>query len=601
VSKWDENKASTLLCLWALATVLDVWMIWPHLWPIDGFGIVDFDQFLTWQLAVNDAGRSGSLLQWMPYLCGGVMGLGNPQSGALSPFNVFGIFFNPVHQFKLELLVHVLLVPVAFGMLSRALRLPLIVGLFGCLIWVGNGFINFRLLHGQTTFFALLLVPFLLALLIEEIQQAHERRGGFLPTGLSPTRVVMGIAIACLMILQDGLLVLMYTAFLLGGMALIASIRSRDAGPLYLVMVWGIWSVALCAVRLWPMVELLSDTPRNVDDRDFLTLSMAWDALFGIDQRELYHSFSEPNHSVWGAYGAFTGFVPWLLGLYGALRSRGAWRWPLFAVMILGVVLMFGNFASFAPWTLLRHVPPFQMIRAPYRFVILLIFGISVLSMVGAFELYNDLKSRLNVRWDTRTARRVSFMTGALLLLGVGTTLSFSVRPLLEEMIVSRAILPGEISRDKSFGYTVDNPAHMFGHVAAHQCIVNCYASIPFRIGVNPRTPVAYVPEGMGSVSLEAGINQLRLVVNAANPTTVIINHNYHEDWYVMSGNVKSMGPVGLGVIGLSVPAGEQEVVLEFVSASFLLGSVVSALSFAILLLGILIVTRRKLRSASSE
>jgi len=105
----------------------------------------------------------------------------------------------------------------------------------------------------------------------------------------------------------------------------------------------------------------------------------------------------------------------------------------------------------------------------------------------------------------------------------------------------------------------------------------------------------------MGSVSLEAGINQLRLVVNAANPTTVIINHNYHEDWYVMSGNVKSMGPVGLGVIGLSVPAGEQEVVLEFVSASFLLGSVVSALSFAILLLGILIVTRRKLRSASSE
>lgn len=580
---------------------MDLWLIWPHLWPIDGYGIVDFDQFFTWQLAVNDAGRTGKLLHWMPYLCGGVLGLGNPQSGALSPFNIFGLYFNPVHQFKLELLVHILLVPVAFGMLSRALRLPLVVGLFGCLVWVGNGFINFRLLHGQTTFFALLLVPFLVALLIEEIQQAHERRGGILLTGVSPNRVILGIAVACLMILQDGLLVLMYTAFLLGGMALVASTRSRDAGPLYLVTVWGICSVALCAVRLWPVFELLSDTPRNVDDRDFLTLSMAWNALFGVDQRELYHSFSEPNHSVWGAYGAFTGFVPWLLGLYGALRSRGAWRWPLFAAMILGVVLMFGNFASFAPWTLLRNVFPFQMIRAPYRFVILLIFGIAVLSMVGAFELYNDLMSRLNVRWKTKIARRVSFVSGTLLLLGLGVSLNLAVRPLLEEMIVSRAVLPGEISRDRSFGYTVDNPAHMFRHVAAHQCIVNCYDPMPFRIGVNPRTPPAFLPDGTGSVSLEAGVNQLRLVVNATDPTTVIINHHYHEDWHVVSGNVKSIGPVGLGVIGLSVPAGEQEVVLEFVSESFLLGSVVSALSFAMLLLGILIVMRRKLRSAGSQ
>lgn len=597
MSRWEDTRVSTLLFLWALATVLNVWMVWPHLWPIDAYGIVDFDQFFTWQLAVNDAGRSGELLHWMPYLCGGVMGLGNPQSGALSPFNFLGLYFNPVHQFKLELLIHILLVPIAFGMLAKALRLPLVVGLFGCVIWVGNGFVNFRLLHGQTTFFSLLLVPFLLALLIEEIQLANERGGGFRSTGVSLIRVVLGVAVVCLMILQDGVLVLMYTAFLLGGLALVASIRTRDAGPLYLVMCWGLCSVALCAVRLWPMAELLAATPRNVDDRDFLTLKMAWDALFGIDQRKLYFGFNEPNHSVWGAYGAFTGLIPWLLGLYGALRSRGPWRWPLFAVMILGFVLMFGNFAGFAPWTLLRNVPPFQMVRAPYRFVILLILGISVFSMVGAAELYSNLKSRLSVRMDTGTAKRTAFVVGAIILLGIASNLSWSLKPLLEETIVSHPRLPGEIDRERGFEYTVGNPAHMFGHVSHNQGIMNCYRSIPFNIGVNHRFPLAYVSEGTGSVSLEVGVNQLRLGVNSSDPTRVVINHHYHDDWYVKSGNVTAMGPVGLGVIGLSLPAGEQEVVLEFVSRTFLLGSVVSALSFAAFLLGILVVMRSRLRS----
>ena len=102
-------------------------------------------------------------------MCGGVLGIGNPQSGALSPFNVLGLFLNPVHQFKVELLLHILIMPIGFIMLTRSLKIPTPTALFGSVLWAGNGFLAFRLLHGQTTFFGLLLAPILLALMIEEI------------------------------------------------------------------------------------------------------------------------------------------------------------------------------------------------------------------------------------------------------------------------------------------------------------------------------------------------------------------------------------------------------------------------------------------------
>ncbi len=590
------KKSIAASVVWGLGALLSLWLISPHLWPPDSYGGVDFDQFFTWQLAVNTALQEGEILHWMPHLCGGIMGLANPQSGGLSPFNVLGLFLNPTHQFKIELLLHVLLSTIGFLMLARALRLPEPAALFGCVVWAGNGFVAFRMLHGQTTFFALWLVPILVALLIEEIYQSDARRAGLRTGTPSPYRWILGSTIVSLMILEDSVLVLMFAAFFLGGMALVASIRARDAGPIYLLLLWGSCSAALCAVRLWPMMELLQTTPRIVDDHDFLTFRMAYDALFHLDQHDLYLNFRRVfPHSVWGAYGAFSGVMPWLLGAYGAVRSRGPWRLPLFLVMIFGLVLMFGNFAGFAPWTLLRGIPPFHMVRAPYRFVILILIGLAMLSMVGGNALFRDLQSYLTNRIGIARARAAAAVAVAVLLLVTAGMLKFALAPLLNDMIVPRPVVPTSIEdRDDQFVHGIGNPRDMLPLVAKNKGILNCYRSMPFDLIVDPSAPPAYLLDTHQEVELFVGVNELRLKVELAEPGVVLVNQRFHQGWVVTSGTVEQLGPVGPGLIGLRLPVGEQVVVLSFASGSFIKGLFLTSFSLVCALVAMLMWIRRR-------
>ena len=60
--------------------------------------------------------------------------------------------------------------------------------------------------------------------------------------------------------------------------------------------------------------------------------------------------------------------VPAFLFVYATIR------WPRLVaerfapLLIIGVVLMFGNFASIAPWTILQQIPPLTMLHAAHRF-----------------------------------------------------------------------------------------------------------------------------------------------------------------------------------------------------------------------------------------
>ena len=416
-------------------------------------------------------------------------------------------------------------------------------------------------------------------------------------TGLpSPHRWILGAAVLSLMILEDGVLVLMFAAFFLGGMALVASLRTRDAGPIYLLILWGLCSAALCAVRLWPMMELLQTTPRIVDDRDFLTLRMAYDALFHFDQHDLYLNYRAVSpHSVWGAYGAFSGVLPWVLGAYGVVRSRGPWRLPLLIVMLFGLVLMFGNFAGLAPWTLLRGIPPFHMVRAPYRFVILILMGLAILSMVGGSALFRDLQSFLTDRIGIPKARTAASVAVAVLLLGTAANLRSALAPLLNDMIVARPAVPKSIEgRDQRFGHGIGNPRDMLPMIAGNRGILNCYRSMPFDLIVDPSTPPAYLLGTHQEVDIFVGVNELRLEVELAEPGFVLVNQRYHRDWVVTSGTVEYLGPVGPGLIGLRLPAGEQVVVLSFASGSFIMGLFLTSFSLLCALVAMLMWIRKR-------
>src|SRR5215213_6288427 len=121
--------------------------------------------FLAWQLAVNDALAHAELLHWTHHFCGGMPGLAEPQSGALSPFNLLGLIVDPIVQMKINVFAHFAVCSAGFVLLTRRMGVPDWYGIAGFVIWAGNGMIAFRLLHGQETFYPLLYLPLMVALI----------------------------------------------------------------------------------------------------------------------------------------------------------------------------------------------------------------------------------------------------------------------------------------------------------------------------------------------------------------------------------------------------------------------------------------------------
>ena len=284
---------------------------------------------------------------------------------------LFRSFFNPVVQMKISVAAHLCASAAGFHLLVRRARWPVYFAMVAFVIWTGNGFVAFRLLHGQETFYPLLYLPLMLALLWPYLCGDREH-------GEIRRDVLMGTALVSLMVLEDGFQVLIYAGIFFGSAGLMAGILRRDFRALGVLAAWMGWAMLLCAVRLLPMVELLHEHPRLTTEQDFLTAAMLIDAFFNPRQLALYSGFQlAAPHNVWAAYGAYTGWAPFVLFAYGAVLA-GVRRQPVFLPLLVAVLasflLMLGHFAEWSPWTLLHNLPLMDMVRAPHRFASMVIF-----------------------------------------------------------------------------------------------------------------------------------------------------------------------------------------------------------------------------------
>jgi hypothetical protein len=571
--------------LWGVAVGLGAYLLWPLIYPLDSQGLIDTDRFLAWQLAINDAMRHGKLLHWMPYFCGGVPALANPEYGSLSPFNPIGLLVNPVFQFKLEILFHLLIMPAGFVLIAKALKLPLWTIMFGVAVWIGNGFLAFRLHHGQTTFFPLMLVPLLVGWMLSQIQEQ--------PTSFESHRwprldfVIGGVLITSIIILEDGILVLLYTVLILAILAGLHGLRQKDIRPLIMLSSWIIGASLLCAARVFPMVELLVSIPRLVTDQDFLTPSMAVNSLFARDQLKLYLEFPPAgHHNIWAAYGAYCGIIPFILSTYATIRRPRFAAFYFVPILMVGLVFMFGNFASFAPWTLVRQIPPLTMVRASHRFVILVLLMLSVMSMLGAYLLHQDIYRRTG-------RRHIATFVILGLFVGIVFQMTTALHPLLYWGSRTYLPIPQEIDHKAPFTREHFRLDRTLNQVAHNQAINECNEPMPYQDNTELSRPSSYTLEGSARTSLSVHVNELHVAINADTPSIIIINHNHHPDWTVVDSTVE-LGRTDSGTMFLRVPKGRQAVVLRYEPRAFRLGLIVSSLFITGLLVALLVRVRAR-------
>jgi hypothetical protein len=539
----------------------------PYLWPLDAYGTHDSDRFLSWQLAVNDALSHGELLHWNPYACGGVPGLAEPESGALSPLNVLGLVLPPAAQQKAELLLHLAACALGFQLIVRRLLLSEWLGLLGFFVAAGNGFIVFAVLHGQATF-----LPFLLVALLVTLAWPDER-GEPAPRGPPErTRLALGIGVVSLMILEDGFQVLLYASLLLGALALASAWKGRSLRPLATLAAWLVVPPFLCAARTFPM--LLRVLPHaRVKSLDFMTADMASKALFSPLQVQLSERYwAGAPHLPWWAYGAFVGVLPVVLAVVGIATRRTAAVAGLTLATVAGVALFFGRFAPWAPWALLHRVPPMTLVRFPNRFISVAIVAVAVLSMIGAASTLALVRRRAG-------SRGVGWVTGGLLFV-VGIDLAGATSPMFQAYATSGD--PGARRIDHTAPFRMDLGRHgsLLRDVGRNVASVACSAPLRTENHARPDLKSAFLL-GEGTAVFDVAPNELVVRVDAKAPTTLVIDQNYDRDFVVSEGRVRSAIVSIDGLLGVDVPEGRQTVRLRFVPVAFRLGLAMSVTSLS--------------------
>jgi hypothetical protein len=197
----------------------------------------------------------------------------------------------------------------------------------------------------------------------------------------TPTRwrdVVLCGASLAMMIYNGGIYPLPETVVALGVWACVLAIVHKTLRPMVVLAAAGFVSVGLSAPKLFPVMDVvrrfprLVDSPESMDLRAFVTMFTSRDQ--GFNSRPAPVAFYG-----WHEWGIYIGWVAFLALLFGAVFARGRRELPLKWVGLLLVVLGFGAFHEYAPWTLLHLAPIFKSQHVPSRW---LYPGALVLSLV---------------------------------------------------------------------------------------------------------------------------------------------------------------------------------------------------------------------------
>ena len=319
--------------------------------------------------------------------------------------------------------------------------------------------------------------------------------------------------------------------------------------PLIMAAVVGVFAVALSTLKFIPASETLRLHPK-IFGASYLTWSGAMTSLFSRNQ-DAY----APSPSVWYMveYGGYLGapFVALALaGIVGAPRRALSW--------VLGSVVFFllfrGDTGPHALVTYLRELPFGGSIGICGRWVIPLVFCVSVLAALGA-QFIGDHWGR----WGPRIA---------VVLLGVGLVDSWVVgSPNYRYLFHYHFDRPPSSASFRQFW--VDTPIFMTYIAQANMGSLNCQG-FGYNVPQN-KMLLAYNQQGYrgeyfmtdGTVAqTEWTPNRLAFDISATAPTTLVINQNFDNDWRVASGNGTMTSDQGR--LAVAVPAGHQQLTLYY-------------------------------------
>lgn len=559
----------------------------------------DWDQHLLYHDAARrSVAEFGELPLWNPWLCFGHPTLANPQSRVVTPFFPLHLVLGPERALKVEIALHAFFAILGTALLARHAGATWSGAAAGGIVFGCCGAFALHLNEGHSWYLAFAWLPW--AALLFDLGRAR-------------TSATVGAAgVVALIMLGGGTYPAPYAAMVLAVLAAFEAGTRRDLRPFARLL--GVLALAagLAAVKLVPMAELMSVSPRLTPQGGGVPPSALVDVMFDaqrpIDSRA--HESWPVTFMGWHEYGhPLTPLVVPLAAL--GLVYGGRWRWPLLAGLGLFLLLALGQFAPLDLWSALHRLPLFASLRNPSRFLIVVVLLVGVATALGLSALERRLEPR---------GRRLAFVTGVALAALVGILQVRAGRAGFTGTFPNPALRPPAGEFRLSFGNALTMFAPAIADVAS---TVNCYevaALQPRDAGeaagrpapatrleswqrlvagppVRDALPVAF-ETAQGRVAGAARVvrhttSRFEVAVDAPAPGLLILGQTDDGNWVVEGGQRESAA----GLIAARVNAGPSVVRFRYAPRAFGHGALASLLAAA---LAIALVTRERRAVASS-
>jgi hypothetical protein len=562
----DKQSSGGLASLQKLADRLDVRLALFALlalatcWPIFEQA-ANFNEFRDAQVLFSyerDAAMSvlqhGELPLWDPHYCGGLYALGTPQSRFASPFFLLSLVFGaqraaPLIAFLLLMLgmegTFRLVRPHSGGAIGPLLAAPLLAlqGMFAVSYF--NGWVNF---------FGFELLPWVM---VGVASAGRGERRGVVVTALSFATIVgfggtYAGPLAALLACVEGLAALAHATRKRGGLVTALKFLSLAATL----------SAGACLFRLWPVYEALTTSHRimaGTPGHDWPSL----EAALTVPAQAL-----RGNVSADGAY-----FFPCLLLVFAPFalfRRRGA-LWLGLAALCLWTATGYGLGDS--PFTWLRELPLFHMIRYPERFLFVFALYAAAASALGLEVVLGRLPGRV---------LSGAVVSVALLLAAWGVRAEVQN---FHRVTEGMWLAPPPVAESRAFRQARGNRWALGYFGPQSRGSLSCWEAYPVpespRLRADLPAEEYFADSRTGRVRrVEWSPNALVLDLNARAAGRVLINQNYHVGWHADVGEVVNEE----GLLAVDVPAGHHRLTLHFLPRSAVGGGLAGLVALLVML-----------------
>ena len=557
--KSQTSRRSTLTWL-GVYMALSAAFCWPLFVQPLAAGSGDWDQHLFYYASVLHNGAFGQLPFWNPWYCGGNVLWANPQVSLISPVYLLALVMPLALAMKLNILGHYLVGCLGMHLLVRrtiGVQSPFVV-VYLVALFVFSGATALHLEAGHSDFLSVLWLPALVYCFWRAVA-GHTRS------------LLLGGAILAVSILNGGPHAVPLAAVLLGGLGLGAIVFSRTLKPFILAVAVVALGCVYAAPRLVPSAMLLKSADfhdtRPVKHPDAMSVEMLTHALWDASQGTPTRLNRTVQLYGWQEYGGYMGWfgaglvficAAWIL----AVRwRRQYWREASAAFGLVAFLLLtMGEFASWAPATVMTHLPFFSSFRIPSRHIILLpLVGAMCVAYVA--RVLEDGK-RAVLR---RRAIELLCVVGLVQLVMVNREHFREVFILPPIAAESRLFEEAPLTVAERDVPRVGGPervlsTNMFESMLAGVSPLNCWEPLQLR-KVAAIGPVAITGEGDITFS-DASFSPNRVtasVVVGSAPVRAVLNQNFGDGW---SSNI---GPVehdpASGRPSVVLPAGYSGVV----------------------------------------